>query len=108
MSKPISLRALTTILVQEGVCVRAFDAREYNKGINGKGNKHLFTDGYSMGDETYGKDSRVYLGTPSKERRAALESALERKGVALNRSYGSGGSTLEIRVTYFKGFHWNE
>ena len=70
----------------------------------------------SIGDETYGKDSRIYLwniqavwGVSRKE----LEDKLEDNGFKVNRRWGQAcGSykaydATEVRVSYFKGHHWD-
>lgn len=84
-------------------------------------------------NEVYGKDARIYLwnicGNSSEaspnmaalERRRALENALEARGFDVGRSYGEGAGkegerklypsyygTVEVGVSYFKGWHWDE
>ena len=62
-----------------------------------------------ISNETYGKDSRIYITVENTEARRKLERVLERKHnvTTVNRGYWKGSSTLEVGVTYFKGNrHW--
>ena len=69
-----------------------------------------------ISDETYGKDSRIYLwsiqdnwGVTRKE----LENKLEDNGFKVNRRWGQAHGNFkaydatEVRVSYFKGHHWD-
>jgi hypothetical protein len=58
--------------------------------------------------EAYGKDVRAYIGTTDMEKRARLEAALEAAGQMVNRNYWPGNPMVEVRVTYFKAWHWDE
>ena len=61
-----------------------------------------------VSDETYGKNSCIYLYHGEANTRRALERLLEGRGHRVDRSYSSGGGTLEIEVSFFKGYHWDE
>ena len=64
--------------------------------------------GYCIGNETYGKDSRVYLYCPDLETRTKLEYFLFGKGCEVGRDYSPGYNVTEVRVSYFKGNNWDE
>ena len=69
----------------------------------------LSTGGVS--NETYGKKSCIYLWDVVANygvEREKLELALEAEGFKVNRQYYLGSQTLEIQVSYFKGWHWDE
>jgi hypothetical protein len=69
----------------------------------------LRTGGVS--DETYGKKSFIYLWDVKDNfgvEREKLELALEAEGFKVMRDYYPGSQTLEIQVSYFKGWHWDE
>ena len=72
-----------------------------------------------ISDETYGKDSRIYLFNITKVwniNRSEMESLLIDNGFPVNKKYGrsyTGNSkddydATEVLVTYFKGYHWDE
>ena len=61
-----------------------------------------------ISDETYGKESYIYIYAQNIESRISLERVLEKRGHKIGRDYGKGGSKLEVRVSYFKGRNWNE
>ena len=64
--------------------------------------------GYSMFNETYGKQSMLYVSAPDMVTRRRLEQFLKSKGAVVNRGYSPGSPTLEVQVRYFKGYHWDE
>ena len=79
-------------------------------------NKPAAIGNNGIGDETYGKDSRIYLwsiqdnwGVTRKE----LENKLEDNGFKVNRRWGQAHGNFkaydatEVRVSYFKGHHWD-
>jgi len=79
-------------------------------------NKPAAIGNNGIGDETYGKDSRIYLwsiqdnwGVTRKE----LEDKLEDNGFKVNRRWGQAHGNFkaydatEVRVSYFKGHHWD-
>lgn len=59
-------------------------------------------------NETYGKDSMIYLSWESPSERTEWENRLEDAGFKVHRRYWPGSSTSEIQVSYFKGHHWDE
>ena len=59
-----------------------------------------------IGNETYGKDSRIYVDTKGK--RGELERFLHGLGFTVNTNYSKGSDYTEVAVSYFKGYHWNE
>ena len=72
----------------------------YFKGVD---LKHL-----KIGDETYGKESYIYIYVQDIESRMSLERMLEKRGHKINRHYGGTSPKLEVRVSYFKGSNWDE
>ncbi len=90
--KRLSVRQLSTLLVEQGFVPVPFAARKLPAGIT---------------SEVYGKDARLYFWTGTPEKRAELERFLARTGVAFNPSYFPGSSTVEVGVRYFKGRHWD-
>lgn len=61
-----------------------------------------------LGDETYGKQSFVYVYLPSdKNYRASATRKLEALGHKVNRDYSPGSQVLEVRVRFFRGTRWN-
>jgi len=74
-----------------------FDTTVYStQGLNAQG----------IGNETYGKDSRIYIDTKGK--RGELERFLRGLGFTVNQHYSKGSDYTEVAVSYFKGYHWNE
>ena len=59
-----------------------------------------------IGDETYGRDSRIYVDTKGK--RGELERFLRGLGFSVHTNYSKGSDYTEVAVSYFKGYHWNE
>jgi len=73
-----------------------FDTNAYStQGLNAQG----------IGDETYGKDSRIYIDCQGK--RNELESFLRANDFMVNSKYSPKSDYTEVGVTYFKGHHWN-
>lgn len=63
----------------------------------------------NVSNETYGKDSRIYVTLTSNTERRRIERLLRRKYdvTTVHTDYWSGGPILEVSVTYFKGArHW--
>lgn len=89
----------------EYIAKATFTAKEVKNGST----KKVLAEGFSISNETYGRDSRLYIhcGTPSM--RLSVESFLRSKGVTtVDPSYWPGSSTVEVGVTYFKGDRWYE
>ena len=74
--------------------------------------KFFSTDKYSknglnvVGNETYGKQSFIYVDTDSPEERRNLESFLTNNGFTVSTEYWPGGKCAEVRVSYFRGTNW--
>lgn len=94
--KRLSVKKLGALLAELGVVDKPFTAADLKKGRVKK-----------VGNETYGRDSRVYIYTGSPEARAKLERELRRRRVAHNSGYYPGSGVVECGTTYFKGDrHW--
>ena len=61
-----------------------------------------------ISNETYGKKSMIYITESSHEARKKLESQLMDEGFNVQTSYWPGSSVLEVQVSYFKGWHWDQ
>ena len=59
-------------------------------------------------DETYGRDSRLYVRVADMAERHRVEAAITRAGGRVHRNYSPGKPVVETQVSYFKGWHWNE
>ena len=59
-------------------------------------------------DEVYGNKAMIYLHWNSSEDRKSGEANLRKRGYNPTRDYSPGGSVGEVRVTYFRGWHWDE
>ena len=60
----------------------------------------------AVGNETYGRKSFIYVG--GRGQRPALEAFLRSEGFGLNSNYAPGTQTVEVQVSYFKGWHHDE
>jgi hypothetical protein len=58
--------------------------------------------------EVYGKEVFCYINTFSLYNRKMMENWLKEKGLKFNSNYSVMSSTVEIQVTYFKGWKWDE
>lgn len=58
--------------------------------------------------EAYGRNVRCYVFAKSSEGRKKLESFLKTEKVMFSKSYWPEGHTVDIGVTYFKAWHWDE
>lgn len=60
-------------------------------------------------NEVYGRNACIYLymAKDLKDRRD-LELELSRRGFVINSDYDPRGLVIEVSVSYFKGFHWDE
>lgn len=58
--------------------------------------------------EAYGRNVCYYLHTGVPETRELLEKFLDEKGIMHNKKYAPATGTLEINVSYFKAWHWDE
>ena len=60
-----------------------------------------------VSNETYDKDSRIYVYTGCTKRRRELERKLRSEGLRVSDDYHPGSGTVEVAVTYFRGDrHW--
>lgn len=98
---------VSKLLISLDVAKGQFNSRDINNARNGK-IKLPLNEGYSIGDETYGSKSMLYITCPTIEKRHELETYLSNAGVKVNRKYWPGSSVAEIQVSYFKGYHWDE
>ena len=72
----------------------------YFKGVNLNDPK--------IDNETYGRDSHIYVRCGSFEDRKSLEDKLERLGYVINSDYSPSNNRLDVQVSYFKGHNWDE
>ena len=61
-----------------------------------------------IGNETFGKQSFIYIRCDSAEEKNRIMRLLEKKGHKIHSEYNPEGNTIEVRVGYFKGWHWDE
>ena len=61
-----------------------------------------------VGNETYGRNSCIYLHCADQAQRRVVERELVKLGHKVNTSYFPGSGVAEVQVSYFKGFGWNE
>ena len=59
-------------------------------------------------NEIYGRRAMIYLRFETPGARNTAEQILSDQGFKVNRNYWPGSSTMEVRVSYFKGWHWDE
>lgn len=86
---------------------------EYYAGTDRYPENHFKTLGLKapgVQNETYGKDSHIYLfkQCQTKGERYILEKALIKAGFKVHRSYWPESNAVDIQVSYFKGWHWDE
>jgi hypothetical protein len=60
------------------------------------------------GNETFGRESMIFLRWPDMDARNEWERRLEDAGFEVERKYWPGNPVSQIQVSYFKGWHWNE
>ena len=85
------------------IALAPFTSRDVSKG------SVRLHEGFQIGDETYGRDSRLYIRCPDHRTRRALEARLRSAGVTtVNAEYWPGSSVVDVGVTYFKGWHHDE
>lgn len=98
-----STTKLSKMLVEFGAATAPFTARAVTK------RSAPMAEGFSLSDETYGRDSRLYVGCPSEVVRRRLEWHLQGEGVTtVKTTYSPGHGVVSVGVTYFKGWHWDE
>jgi hypothetical protein len=59
-----------------------------------------------ISDETYGRESMIYVTWANPEEREKGEAELSKLGHKVN-SYDAKGKSSEVQVSYFKGWHWD-
>ncbi len=100
-----SLTKVSSWLVEFGAATKPFTTREYKK----RDHRPCMAPGFVLDDETYGRNSEMYLDCPDKDTKDKLTWFLKSKGVTINDAYGRANSrTVNFGVSYFKGFHWDE
>ena len=60
------------------------------------------------GNETFGRESMIFLRWPDMDARNEWERRLEDAGFKVYKEYGPGNPVSQIQVSYFKGWHYNE
>ena len=99
-----STTKLSQALVDFGAATKTFTATAVRK------NKAPMAKGFGMSNETYGRDSKIYIDCPDVETRKELENYLwiYHDVTTVEKRYSPGSSTMEVGVTYFKGSNWDE
>lgn len=103
-----SVFKLSLALTQYGAVIEAFDARRITDWNKGKSDPPQMGEGWSLTDETYSNRSFIYIQAPDKKARKRLEVFLACKGFHCNPDYSPNSNTTEVRVAYFKGWHWDD
>lgn len=62
----------------------------------------------SISNETYGRDSRIYVYLKDATERRTLERFLKNEGFKVHADYWPGSATTEVSVSYFRGSNWDE
>ena len=85
------------------VATKTFTAKDLKGEMKG-----FLHEGFSIYDETYGRDSRLYINCPSQSIRRSLEAHLRSKGVTtVNSGYWPSSNVVDVGVTFFKGWHYD-
>jgi len=62
-----------------------------------------------VGNETYGNQSQIYIDFPSEQDKQAAIMPLVREGFDVRNNWTRTNTrSIDVPVTYFKGWHWNE
>lgn len=61
-----------------------------------------------INSEVFGKQACVFVWCDNEEQRHKTEDELELRGFRVDRKYYPGGCGIEVLVSYFKGWHWDE
>lgn len=59
-----------------------------------------------IGNETYGRNSRIYISTHDASERRELTHKLTEQGFKVYTDYGVP-NVVEVQVTYFQGWHYD-
>lgn len=98
-SKVISTTKLSKMLYGAGLWPRTFTVKDLKKRTPAA---------RGVGNETYGKKSMLYLRARDMEHRNAIERFLDRNNIKAFMDYSPGSPVVEVQVSYFKGWHWDE
>lgn len=102
MSRP-SVKALSRLLVEFGAATKPFTARAVKKL------RAPMAAGFGLGDETFGRDSRIYIRCQTHADRLRLEAFLQSKGLTtVDTEYWAASRNASVGVAFFKGWHWDE
>lgn len=98
----LNVQTLSQHLVTFGAAHSPFTTKSVVEG------KAQMAPRYNLSNETYGRRSMLYIGTPDMATRRKLEDFLTSKGALVNRTYWPSSCTVEVQVSYFKGTGWDE
>lgn len=70
------------------------------------GKKTIDLESSIISNETYGNKSFIYIKVAMGSDRTTLKNRLIKEGFKVSPNYGP--DSLEVQVSYFKGWHWNE
>jgi hypothetical protein len=107
-----TVKQISALLVEFGAATEEFTAGTLRKHNAGDGVKIPMETGFGLSDETYGRDSRLYVhgydtaGSSGIAKAVQLAAFLREHGVE-PKPYGVP-STVEVGVLWFKGWHWDE
>lgn len=97
----MSTTTLSKHLVAFGAASTSFNTRTIRA-------KAPMASGFDISNETYGQDSHLYIKTPDVATRHRLEAFLQARGARVNLDYWPSSSTVDVQVSYFKGWHHDE
>ncbi len=68
------------------------------------------TDYRKLNNEIYGRMACIYLFDNKRTvaERRKIEAELVQRGYKVNPNYSPGTGDMEVQVSYFKGWHWDE
>jgi hypothetical protein len=102
MSRP-STSELSHLLIKFAAATKPFTARDVKK------HQVPMCKGFGLSDETFGRDSRIYIHCPTHADRHRIEASLQGEGVTtVHTEYWPASRIVCVGVTYFKGWNWNE
>jgi len=106
-----STAVVSSMLVEFGAATATFGAKQVQRAAREAGYRLPMADGFSLGDETYGSKSMLYIACPTIACRRRLEQFLEARGVKIatgDEEYHPGSGIVEVQVSYFQGVNWDE
>jgi hypothetical protein len=68
----------------------------------------FITDDKKVGYEAFGRKVCAFINVADMQERARCEKALQEAKQKVNPSYWPGHPVVEVQVTYFKAWHWDE